>query len=142
MRTKIISHVIDESRVRKKQDVAADLKPSVMAKNAQQLENVLTYFNENINPFSSYLDKDRLFNISTGKAVADEVADFLLTAEKEGERHREAFIESCAKDEKRFESSITRNTIFNFSSSQKRKTAKIADKVVQVPYFIKFLFSK
>lgn len=75
---------------------------------------------QNINPFNS-VDTDQLHNIATGRAASQEVCDFLLNVEKNGQRLREAFISECAESENRFELTIKQNKILNFAASTEKK---------------------
>ncbi|GFY56833.1 hypothetical protein TNIN_336681 [Trichonephila inaurata madagascariensis] len=61
---------------------------------------------KNINPFDENLDKDSLYNIETAKPVPENVANFLLNIEKNGEDLRKQFITECAEDQDRFDKPI------------------------------------
>ncbi|GFW61790.1 uncharacterized protein TNCV_1471121 [Trichonephila clavipes] len=63
-------------------------------------------FENNINPFDESLDKDSLYNIATAKPVPENVANFLLNIEKNGEDLRKQFITECAEDQNRFDKPI------------------------------------
>ncbi|GFV11585.1 uncharacterized protein TNCV_975751 [Trichonephila clavipes] len=53
-------------------------------------------------------DKDSLYNIATAKPVPENVANFLLNIEKNGEDLRKQFITECAEDQNRFDKPIKR----------------------------------
>lgn len=80
----------------------------------------LTKFSEeicqNINPFNDELNREKLFNLSTGKAASQQTADFLLNVETNGVKKMESFIRECQIDENRFGRPIKKSTINNFSS--------------------------
>ena len=61
-------------------------------------------------------NKDRLFNIGTGKSSKQEAAEFLLNVIKIGQKASEGFIIQCITDPKRFEERIPRHKILNFAS--------------------------
>ena len=46
----------------------------------QDLEKFMHAITATMNPFSAMVDKENLFNISTGKAASEETTDFLLNA--------------------------------------------------------------
>ncbi|GFU81470.1 hypothetical protein TNCV_1525041 [Trichonephila clavipes] len=50
--------------------------------------------------------KDSLYNIATAKPVPENVANFLLNIEKNGEDLRKQFITECAEDQNRFDKPI------------------------------------
>ena len=69
-----------------------------------------------MNPFSEEVNKDRLFNIGTGKSSKQEAAEFLLNVNKIGQKAQEGFIIQCITDSKRFEERILRHKILNFAN--------------------------
>lgn len=132
IRTKIISHVMNETGLRKKQDVTADLQKSRIKKSSSQLQKLINTIEEHINPFDPTLDENSLFHISTGRAADENVADFLLNVEKKGEELRNTFINECALDKDRFDRSLKMNNIMNFTSLQTKKKMKVAGKLLEV----------
>lgn len=60
---------------------------------------------ETANPFSHSLNKDRLYDISTGQATTPEIATSLLNATSCGEFLRDQFITECNMDCSRFHKS-------------------------------------
>lgn len=70
--------------------------------------------------------------MSNGQAADEKVAEFLLNVEKKGEELRNRFIAECAADVNRFQKSLKQNVITNFSSMEKKKKVKVADKLVEV----------
>ncbi|GFX38378.1 uncharacterized protein TNCV_2343541 [Trichonephila clavipes] len=79
-------------------DVSADLQPNRINIYGKQLSDFNEIFENNINPFDESLDKDSLYNIATAKPVPENVANFLLNIEKNGEDLRKQFITECAED--------------------------------------------
>lgn len=74
-----------------------------------------------------------LINISSGKAASEPVEQFLLNIEKNGEIQRKLFIEECEADINRFEKSIKRTPLLNFSQDYlKKQKTKIAGKIQEV----------
>ncbi|GFX48529.1 uncharacterized protein TNCV_584281 [Trichonephila clavipes] len=85
IRATIISHVLDVCGLKQLQDVSADLQPNRIKIYGKQLSDFNEIFENNINPFDESLDKDSLYNIATAKPVPENVANFLLNIEKNGE---------------------------------------------------------
>ena len=76
IRSSIITHVLDELGITRKQDISVELQPHNIKKSVQQLENFINSFHQYVNPFSSDLPPDQLFNISSGKAASSQVENF------------------------------------------------------------------
>ncbi|GFT55474.1 uncharacterized protein TNCV_4957611 [Trichonephila clavipes] len=85
IRATIISHVLDVCGLKQLQDVSADLQPNRIKIYSKQLSDFNEIFENNFNPFDESLDKDSLYNISTAKPVPENVVNFLLNIEKNGE---------------------------------------------------------
>lgn len=88
MRSSIIAHVLEETGIRKRQDVTADLERNRIEKSQLQIENFIDILKSNINPFATDIHRDSLLNISTGKAVPEHIEIFLLNIEKIGNEQR------------------------------------------------------
>lgn len=71
---------------------------------------------KNINPFGDNLNKTKLFNISSGRAVSNETTDFLLEVESNGTKQMENYVKKCRIDNQRFERPLKRNVIKNFTA--------------------------
>ncbi|GFW85081.1 uncharacterized protein TNCV_3248211 [Trichonephila clavipes] len=106
VRATIISHVLDVCGLKQLQDVPADLQPNRIKIYGKQLSDFNDFFENNINPFDESLDKDSLYNIKTIKPVPENVVNFLLNTEKNGEDLRKQFITECAEDQNRFDKPI------------------------------------
>lgn len=74
LRTKIISHVMSECNLLEKQDVTNDLKKYKIKNSTAHVEKLISAIKETINPFSRELDKNVLFNISTGESATENIA--------------------------------------------------------------------
>ncbi|GFW13416.1 uncharacterized protein TNCV_1879181 [Trichonephila clavipes] len=93
---------VEETR----QGVSADLQPNRIKIYGKQLSDFNEIFENDINPFDESLDKDSLYNIATVKLVPENVANFLLNIEQNGEDLRKQFITECAEDQNRFDKPI------------------------------------
>lgn len=80
-----------------------------------------------MNPFSSTIDTNNLFNIVTGKAVSEKTSNFLLSVKEKGMEQKREFTEECAVDEKRFERAIKKKKILNFASELLSKMQNTSD---------------
>lgn len=97
-----------------------------------QLENLIAHIGQNINPFSDDIDKNFLFNISTGQSVNEKIEEFLLNAIDLGRQQRNQFIKDCCEDEKRFENPIKKNVIFTFVDATAKKKVSMNGKIVEI----------
>lgn len=125
LRSTIISYVYEQLGLQKEQDVTADLNKHNITNSRTQLKNFMQTFQQFINPFDVNVPKNLLINISSGKAASEEVEEFLLNIEKNGDTLRKTFIAECEVDISRFEKSIKRSPLKNFSQDYlKKKTNK------------------
>ncbi|GFV57773.1 uncharacterized protein TNCV_1565811 [Trichonephila clavipes] len=101
--------------------LVADLQPNRIKIYDKQIANFIEIFEKNINPFDESLDEDSLNNIATAKPVPENVANFLLNIEKNGEDLRKQFITKCAENQDRFDKPIKKNQVLNFAGAPKKK---------------------
>ncbi|CAG4948752.1 unnamed protein product [Parnassius apollo] len=71
-------------RINEKDDTSHSLQQSKIKKDKKNLNSIIEAIKCTMNPFDDTIDKDTLFNISTGKAASKEVADFLLNVKTVG----------------------------------------------------------
>lgn len=103
-------------------DVTNDLQKNRIKQVSDNIEQLQKCILEHINPFSSYLDPDLLYNISSGKAAVAEAEQFLLNSVQIGEEQKKQFLEECSIDPKRFHQPISKNKIYTFNNKIKKKT--------------------
>ncbi|CAH0721911.1 unnamed protein product, partial [Brenthis ino] len=131
--TIIISYVYEKLDLQKDQDITADLNDHNIQNSNMQLQIFMNIFQQFINPFDVGVPKNVLINISTGKAASAEVETFLLNIEEHGEALRKTFIAECEADISRFEKSIKRTKLQNFSQDySKKKKTTIGGKIQEV----------
>lgn len=58
----------------------------------------MTTVEKKINPFDPDNDKQKLYNIHTGKSASSEITEFLIDVEYKGDSLRKAFISRCFSD--------------------------------------------
>lgn len=132
LRSTIIAHVMEETGMRKRQDVTTDLQKNRIKKSSEQIKNFTEIIKTNFNPFANDIDRHSLFNMSTGQAVPEEIENFLLNIEQNGNAQREQFIEECTQDKDRFERAIKKNKILNFTHALQKKKITVSGKVIEV----------
>lgn len=132
LRSKIISHIYEETGLNKIQDITEDLKKNKIRQSSLQVDKFINRINTNINPFQTDLDPNLLYNISTGEAANVNITEFLLKVESNGNDLREKFIDECSKDENRFKKVIKQNKMFTFADTIKKKKITMAGKVQEV----------
>lgn len=133
VRTRIISHVLSRAGISNNhQDVAADLHPDKLKKHQKQIKTFVDSIAQTASPFSSSIDIDQLYNISTGQAAIPEVANCLLKTISSGTFLCDQFITECNRDSERFHKSLKKNPVHTFASLKKKKKMKIGEKVHEV----------
>ncbi|XP_053595716.1 uncharacterized protein LOC128667953 [Microplitis demolitor] len=132
IRSTIISHTYEVTGLRKHTDVTADLERYNIRRDSKHLQSFVDAFSKFMNPFDAGLDKLQLFNISSGKAAAQAVQDYLVNIEEDGKKLREQFITECSELPDRFEKSIPRVKIMNFSNETVKKSVKSGNKVQEI----------
>ncbi|XP_050339343.1 uncharacterized protein LOC126765678 [Bactrocera neohumeralis] len=115
-----------------REDVAADLHPDRLKEHEKQIEAFMHSIEQTTNPFTSSIDKDQLYNISTGQATTPQIANCLLNVVSSGMFLRDQFITECNMNPDRFHKSLKKNPILTFASSKKKKIMKIGQKVHEI----------
>lgn len=129
LRTEIISHVLAEVRMKKREEFTNDLRKSKIEKCHQQIQQFQDSINNCLNPFSSSLKDNLLYNISNGQSASQEVHGFVMNVVEIGEEQRKTFLEQCASNPRRFEQPIKRNVIHTFKAKKivKRQGGKVEE---------------
>lgn len=116
MRTKIITTIKENIGLTMKDDTSHSLLKNKIETDKKSMNNIIQAIRQTMDPFDDTIDGKVLFNISTGKAASDEVADFLLNVKAAGSHQKLNFISDCSSTPERFEKPIVRNKIMNFAS--------------------------
>ena len=124
MRTKILSVVKAEIGLSHVDDTSHSLEKNQIEKDNKTLISILETIKKTMNPFDENLDKNILFNMSTGKAASSNVTDFLLNIKSLGHEQKLRFFSKDFEDPTRFVKPIKRNNIYNFASDCVKKTIK------------------
>ncbi|KAH9635594.1 hypothetical protein HF086_012263 [Spodoptera exigua] len=128
MRTKILTSIKQNIGLTQKDDTSHSLQQSKIKKDKKNLNSIIEAIKCTMNPFDDTIDKDILFNISTGKATSKEVADFLLNVKTAGYQQKLNFISECSSTPARFDKPVKRNKIYNFASQCMTKVLSTKDK--------------
>lgn len=116
LRTKILSNLKNELQMTSQDDVSHALKKNRLEKDLKNLKAITHAIEETLNPFDPSVDRNQLFNISTGKAASTNVEEFLLNVNTLGNDKKISFMKECNEDETRFSKPIKRNKVANFAS--------------------------
>lgn len=122
VRTKIMSFVKAEIGLSKADDTSYILQKNRIEKDSKTLNSIVETIKKTMNPFSENVDKDSLFNLSTGKAASLNVTNYLLNVKSLGEEQKLKNFSECFEDSSRFVRRITRNKIHNFASDCVKKS--------------------
>ena len=140
LRTSVISSVLNELSISKSEDVSQELKPNRLKRDAADLEKIKEGILETMNPFSTDVVHDNLFNIASGKSATSSACDFLLNVCEKGREIRETFIEECLKDPKHFEEPITRQKVFTFATDAGKHKISGKDNQIKAIGMVRDLF--
>ena len=106
--------------LKKNEDVSQYLRHGVMVKDNKLLHKVIDLLCAMMNPFDP-ADKERLYNIATGKAASADTEKFLLSVNVTGEIAKKSFISECIKRPERFEEKILKQKMQTFETELGRK---------------------
>ena len=119
-RMTVITIVLQDLSITKKEDVTAELRKNRMTKDRLDLCNLRDNLRETMNPFDPTLDPDFLFYIASGKSASEDTAGFLLNCRKIGKKRHDQFITECIDKPSRFEEKITRQEVVTFEAASKK----------------------
>ena len=92
-----------------------------------------------MNPFDP-ADKERLYNIATGKPASADAEKFLLSVNVTGEIAKKSFISECIKRPERFEERIPKQKMQTFETELGRKKIQTSNGNVVTACFVRDLF--
>lgn len=131
MRTKIISKVLEDIGITRGDDISYELKTKRIEKDWDAVAKIIDAIKLNLNPFDCNMDAQSLFHITTGRAVSNSVANFLLNAKDLGAKNKVRFIKECEDVEARFLKPLKRYPIVNFASESIKVVQKSVDRSKQ-----------
>ena len=110
-----------------------------MVKYNKLLHKVIDLLCAMMNPFDP-ADKERLYNIATGKAASADTEKFLLSVNVTGEIAKKSFISECIKRPERFEEKILKQKMQTFETELGRKKTQKSNGKVVTACFVRDLF--
>ena len=125
--------------LKKSEDVTQYLRHGVMVKDNKLLHKVIDLLCAMMNPFDP-ADKERLYNIATGKAASADTEKFLLSVNVRGEIAKKSFISECIKRPERFEERISKQKIQTFETELGRKKIQRSNGKVVTACFVRDVF--
>lgn len=129
-RTQVISHLLTRARPNNsQQNIAADIHPDRILKHHKQIKVFLYSTQHTINPFSSSLDENQLYNISTGQATTPEITNILLNTVSAGTFLQDKFI---TDGNIKFLQPLKKDPVPTFASLKNKKKMKDGQKVHEV----------
>ena len=99
----IITHLLEDVGLKQKADVTRELNANRICKPSADLCSLMDVISESVNPFSPHVQKEFLFNITTGKSASAETTASLLNISSTGFSAQKDFIDECVADPSRFE---------------------------------------
>lgn len=96
-------------------EASQELKPSRVKRDNQDVSQVISSFTTSLNPFSRDKEDKKIFHITSGRAVSEDVANDLLNVVKKGTQWAKEFRQECQEDPSRFEKPISRRKVKNFN---------------------------
>ena len=98
------------------------LRPSEIIKSEKKVQRIVEVLqDEYINPFDEDLEKNYLYNLSSGIAIQDDLAESILKTKEVGRTAYSAFVkERLEIGEKMFHDSITRKLLHTFRDTAQR----------------------
>ena len=109
-----------------------DQSKAEIKRSQQYVKKTMEAFSNFLNPFDSSLEKDHLYNISSGAAVSADIENDLLTAEEQGATARSKFVEQRLKTKESFFEPIKRMNLKTMASVKKKiKLTSSESKVVE-----------
>ena len=129
-RTKLLSNLLEDLNLNKKEDVSEELKPHRIRCNVNAQQSLRLFLSEILNPFEA--SNDHLYNIFTGKAASESTEKFLTSVLVEVSKQRQTFMEECLERPARFIEPIKRNKLYTFASEGAKRSVKDGERLVAV----------
>jgi len=116
-------------------DTHKDNSRAEMKKSQQYVQKTMDAFSSFLCPFDQSLEKDKLYNVSSGAAVPEEITRDLLKAEEKGAKARTDFVEQRIKRNANFFEPISKMGLKTMADTTKKvKLTSSRSKVVEYKY--------
>jgi hypothetical protein len=142
MRTSVVKELNELVGISSTLDVYQELRPNQIKKDNRDCSKLITCMRERINPFSSSIEDDQLYSISTGRAASPIVAESLTTFIEVGKSRYNTFKQECLKDSSRFDRPLSCPKIKNFSSDLVKSKSTSKDLNVAQVHVSRDLFGR
>ena len=99
--------------------IMQECKKARITKDRNDVKTLIDAIKNSLNPFDPTLDKTKLYRLTGGPAVSEEIASEIIDFYKTGKAWYEEFINECKNDPARFEKPITSRKLRNLSGKNK-----------------------
>ena len=93
----IISDIYLEYALTGREDIINDLCHYKIHYNDDPLNRIMAMVKDNLNPLNKNIDKEKLYNLGTGKAVSSNTEEFMFSIKIDEENLRRNFIKECVE---------------------------------------------
>ena len=128
LRMSIISDIYLEYALPGKEHITNDLRYYKIQKDNDSLNRIMAMVKDTLSPFDENIDKEKLYNLGTGKAVSSNTEEFMLSIKTNGENLRRN-IKECVEYPSRFERPIKKQKIYTFAAESGKKKVKKMEKL-------------
>ena len=130
MRGAVVASLLDMAAITTKEDISQELKPYRIKRDNSDLEKLILYLEDTMNPFQVNLE-DKLYCLSTGRSASSEVERDLTNLEEKGQLMYQTFIDECQQDPTRFERPIKKKKVKNFASDAVKTRVSAKDQSIK-----------
>ena len=88
LRMSVISDIYLEYALTGREDIINDLRHYKIHYNNDPLNRIMAMVKETLNPLNKNIDKEKLYNLGTGKAVSSNTEEFMFSIKIDGENLR------------------------------------------------------
>ena len=122
---------MEKSGQKPKADVVQDLTPSRIKHDNADLNKLITGIGATMDPFLADFRDDKLYCISTGKVISENVAGSILATQTQGQQWYDEFKTGCFADGDRFEKPIPRRKVKSFACNALSVKLQTKDKKIK-----------
>ena len=108
-----------------------ELKPSPIKHDNADHNKLITGIGATMDPFLADIPGEKLYCISTGKEISEDIAGSIFATQTQGQQLYEEFKTGCFADGDRFEKPISRRKVKSFACNALLVKLKTKDKKVK-----------
>ena len=86
VRSELVRHLMEKSGQKPKADVVQELKPSWIKRDNADLNKLITGIGATMDPFLADIPGEKLYCISTGKEISEDIAGSILATHTHGQQ--------------------------------------------------------